>query len=338
MQDAKSSLMGDSMYVLQLGAKSVVFSYMCGWELDGNIKVQQKPRKESHCLLICAATLCGPHCIARKAVSESQLRLKDNSEAVQKKQTKFSDMEWETGKSGEESIRIRDLLAAAKAAAWAASAASSAAQDASFAAAAAAENAKAALEEVEKLVNILEGGKCHQQMPIQKSISSSTSFVGKNLNKDKDNETEVALPRCAINCDKGANKSAEEDPVGGKENKSRTETVVDCGPPIQKTSSIGQNQTSEGVPGPDAVAQAEEAKAKANELFKTERYHLAIEMYNKAIELNPTNAVYFANRSISHLRLENCGFALADASKAIETDKTYLNAYYRWDFCSNFET
>ena len=35
--------MSDSMYVLQLGAKSVVFSYMCGWELDGNVKVQQKP-------------------------------------------------------------------------------------------------------------------------------------------------------------------------------------------------------------------------------------------------------------------------------------------------------
>ena len=55
----------------------------------------------------------------------------------------------------------------------------------------------------------------------------------------------------------------------------------------------------------------------------------AIELYSKAIELNPTNAVYYANRSISHLRLENYGYALADASRAIETDKTYLKAYYR---------
>lgn len=55
----------------------------------------------------------------------------------------------------------------------------------------------------------------------------------------------------------------------------------------------------------------------------------AIELYSKSIELNPTNAVYYANRSISHLRLENYGYALADASRAIETDKTYLKAYYR---------
>ena len=59
----------------------------------------------------------------------------------------------------------------------------------------------------------------------------------------------------------------------------------------------------------------------------------AIELYSKAIELNPTNAVYYANRSISHLRLENYGYALADASRAIETDKSYLKAYYRCSFC-----
>ena len=58
----------------------------------------------------------------------------------------------------------------------------------------------------------------------------------------------------------------------------------------------------------------------------------AIELYSKAIELNPTNAVYYANRSISHLRLENYGYALADASRAIETDKSYLKAYYRYLF------
>lgn len=104
------------------------------------------------------------------------------------------------------------------------------------------------------------------------------------------------------------------------------------------------------APGPDAVVQAEEAKAKANEFFKTEKYPLvryfscshdeyilqAIELYSKAIELNPTNAVYYANRSISHLRLENYGYALADASRAIETDKTYLKAYYRWGVCLGF--
>jgi len=81
--------------------------------------------------------------------------------------------------------------------------------------------------------------------------------------------------------------------------------------------------------GADTVARAEEAKKRANEFFKNEKYPQAIELYSKAIELNPSNAVYHANRSISHLRLENYGYALADASKAIEADKTYLKAYYR---------
>jgi len=82
-------------------------------------------------------------------------------------------------------------------------------------------------------------------------------------------------------------------------------------------------------PGADTVARAEEAKKRANEFFKNEKYPQAIELYSKAIELHPANAVYHANRSISHLRLENYGYALADASKAIEADKTYLKAYYR---------
>lgn len=52
-------------------------------------------------------------------------------------------------------------------------------------------------------------------------------------------------------------------------------------------------------------------------------------MYTKAIEKNPKNAVFFANRSIANLRLENFGYALSDASKAIELDRSYTKAYYR---------
>ena len=41
------------------------------------------------------------------------------------------------------------------------------------------------------------------------------------------------------------------------------------------------------------------------------------------------NAVYWANRSIANLRMENFGYALADATKAIVADAKYLKAYYR---------
>ena len=57
-------------------------------------------------------------------------------------------------------------------------------------------------------------------------------------------------------------------------------------------------------------------------------YTSAIELYTKAIEIFPS-AVYYANRSISHLRTECFGYALTDASKAIELDRSYVKGYYR---------
>jgi len=84
-----------------------------------------------------------------------------------------------------------------------------------------------------------------------------------------------------------------------------------------------------GEPSTDNTVKAEVLKGKANEFFKSEKYPQAIDLYTQAIEINPNNAVYYANRSISYLRSECFGYALADASKAIETDKAYLKAYYR---------
>lgn len=52
-------------------------------------------------------------------------------------------------------------------------------------------------------------------------------------------------------------------------------------------------------------------------------------MYTKAIELNPNNAIYYANRSLAHLRQESFGFALQDGISAVKADPTYLKGYYR---------
>lgn len=77
------------------------------------------------------------------------------------------------------------------------------------------------------------------------------------------------------------------------------------------------------------IEAAEKFKNEANEYFKKQKYDLAIEYYTKAIEHNPNSAVYFANRSIANLRLESVGYALSDASKSIEIDKSYIKGYYR---------
>lgn len=50
----------------------------------------------------------------------------------------------------------------------------------------------------------------------------------------------------------------------------------------------------------------------------------AIDCYTSAIELNPTVAVYYGNRSFAHLKMESYGFALTDANCALELDKAYI--------------
>ena len=50
------------------------------------------------------------------------------------------------------------------------------------------------------------------------------------------------------------------------------------------------------------INKAEDLKSQANEYFKTEKYPQAIELYTQCIQLNPSNAVYYANRSIAYLR------------------------------------
>nr|AZT88974.1 serine/threonine-protein phosphatase 5 [Periplaneta americana] len=80
---------------------------------------------------------------------------------------------------------------------------------------------------------------------------------------------------------------------------------------------------------PEDAEKAEKIKEEANQCFRKQDYNKAIDLYTKAIELNPNVAVYYGNRSISYLKTECFGYALNDASKSIELDKTYLKGYYR---------
>ncbi|KDR10586.1 serine/threonine-protein phosphatase 5 isoform X2 [Zootermopsis nevadensis] len=80
---------------------------------------------------------------------------------------------------------------------------------------------------------------------------------------------------------------------------------------------------------PENVEEAEKMKEEANNCFRKQDYNKAIDLYSKAIELNPSVAVYYGNRSIAYLKTECFGYALNDASKAIELDKTYVKGYYR---------
>lgn len=49
-----------------------------------------------------------------------------------------------------------------------------------------------------------------------------------------------------------------------------------------------------------------------------------MELYSKAIDLNPNVAAYYGNRSFCYLKTELYGAALGDANIAIELDKKYI--------------
>lgn len=58
-------------------------------------------------------------------------------------------------------------------------------------------------------------------------------------------------------------------------------------------------------------------------------YDKAIDFYTKAIDIDSSNAVYYANRSLANLRTELFGSALSDAQNSVQKDPSYLKAYYR---------
>lgn len=76
-------------------------------------------------------------------------------------------------------------------------------------------------------------------------------------------------------------------------------------------------------------SKGEELKECANEYFKKQDYDKAIDLYSSAIECDPQIATYYGNRSIAYLKKEFFGYALADATKALELDKNYIKGYYR---------
>ena len=60
-------------------------------------------------------------------------------------------------------------------------------------------------------------------------------------------------------------------------------------------------------------------------LYPTEKnFEVAIDYYSQAIELNPFIAVFYGNRSFAYLKTESYGYALKDASKALELDSKYI--------------
>ncbi|KAI9836490.1 MAG: hypothetical protein M1838_005068 [Thelocarpon superellum] len=77
---------------------------------------------------------------------------------------------------------------------------------------------------------------------------------------------------------------------------------------------------------------AEEAlawKQKGNAAFAEHDWPTAIDCYSKAIDHNDQEPSFYCNRAQANIKLESYGYAIADATKAIELDGSYIKAYYR---------
>ena len=58
--------------------------------------------------------------------------------------------------------------------------------------------------------------------------------------------------------------------------------------------------------GPDAIAEAERIKALGNVAYKEGKVSEALQLFSEAIEKNPNNAIYYANRAAARLAQKQC--------------------------------
>ncbi|KAH7883870.1 putative stress-induced protein STI1 [Phlebopus sp. FC_14] len=82
-------------------------------------------------------------------------------------------------------------------------------------------------------------------------------------------------------------------------------------------------------PSADDKKKAEVHKQTGNAHMTAKKHDLAIESYNKAVALDPTNPVYFSNRAAAHASKGDHASAILDAEKAIEVDPSFVKAYSR---------
>ncbi|KAG7541750.1 Tetratricopeptide repeat [Arabidopsis thaliana x Arabidopsis arenosa] len=74
---------------------------------------------------------------------------------------------------------------------------------------------------------------------------------------------------------------------------------------------------------------AKELADKAKEAFVDDDFDVAVDLYSKAIDLDPNCAEFFADRAQAYIKLESFTEAVADANKAIELDPSLTKAYLR---------
>lgn len=69
---------------------------------------------------------------------------------------------------------------------------------------------------------------------------------------------------------------------------------------------------------------AENFKQEGNTALKSNNFQQALDLYNKAIEIDTNNPIYFSNRAAAHMRLSDFESAIDDCEKAISLDESFM--------------
>ncbi|TVY65680.1 Serine/threonine-protein phosphatase T [Lachnellula suecica] len=78
-----------------------------------------------------------------------------------------------------------------------------------------------------------------------------------------------------------------------------------------------------------ATEEAVAFKNEGNKAFAAHDWPTAIDFYTKAIDIDSKQPTYYSNRAQAYIRSEAYGYAIADATKAVELDPNFVKAYYR---------
>ncbi|XP_075175601.1 LOW QUALITY PROTEIN: E3 ubiquitin-protein ligase CHIP [Anomaloglossus baeobatrachus] len=84
-----------------------------------------------------------------------------------------------------------------------------------------------------------------------------------------------------------------------------------------------------GIGGsPEKSVSAQELKEQGNRLFVARKYQEAVSCYSKAITRNPSIAVYYTNRALCYLKMQQLDKALSDCKHALELDCQSVKAHF----------
>lgn len=75
--------------------------------------------------------------------------------------------------------------------------------------------------------------------------------------------------------------------------------------------------------------EASKHKVTGNKFVQEQKWDKAMACYSEAIKVFPFDAVFFANRALCHLKMDNLYSAEADCTSAIQLDGVYVKAYHR---------